>query len=143
MVGLTDNLMYQPHLQSPFIAFRAGAIECPAFWDFWNHISCWENKRAIVKNYEVGLSALMKNQGLKLESLYTKSSNGNILHAEWKSLVEKQGFPFIKTSLLRDNPRRMDISDWEEVVNKSNRQLARQIKHQLASWEKDALEQHT
>ena len=138
MVGLTDDLMYQPHLQSPFMAFRAGAIECSAFWDFWNHISRWDSKRAIVKNYEVGLSTLLKKQGLKLESLYTKNSNGNILHAEWKSLIEKQGFPFIKTSLLRENPRQIDISEWEEVVNKSNRQLARQIKRQLTSWEKDA-----
>ncbi len=131
VIGLTDNLMYEPHLQSAFLLFKYRAVSCPAFWQFWENIMCWHQKRSIVKNYEVGLSTLLKDHGMNLESLYSKNSNGNILHAEWKSLIEEQDFPFIKVSLLRDNPHEVNISDWKDVVRRGNRRLAGQIDEYL------------
>ena len=92
---------------------------------------CWNEKRSIIKNYEVGLSALLKENGMTLESLYSNNANGNILHAEWKSLVEEHDFPFIKVSLLRDNPHEVDIKDWKEIVRRDNRRLARQMENYL------------
>ena len=94
---------------------------------------CWHEKRSIVKNYEVGLSTLLKDHGMKLESLYSKNSNGNILHAEWKSLIEEQDFPFIKVSLLRDNPHEVNISDWKDVVSQGNSRLTAQINEYLSN----------
>ena len=131
VVGLTDNLMYEPHLQSAFLMFKSRAISCPSFWQFWDNIMCWNEKRSIIKNYEVGLSALLKENGMTLESLYSNNANGNILHAEWKSLVEEHDFPFIKVSLLRDNPHEVDIKDWKEIVRRDNRRLARQMENYL------------
>ena len=131
VIGLTDNLMYEPHLQSAFLLFRSRAVSCPAFWKFWEQIMCWNEKRSIVKNYEVGLSVLLKENGMTLESLYTKNSNGNILHAEWKSLIEEQDFPFLKVSLLRDNPHEVNIADWKDVVRRGNKRLAEQIDQYL------------
>ena len=131
VIGLTDNLMYEPHLQSPFLMFNKRAISCPEFWIFWENIQCWPNKRSIVKNYEVGLPALLKKEGMQLESLYSHNANGNTYHADWKSLIESQNFPFIKRSLLRDNPHKINISDWRSVVYKGNKRLARQIENQL------------
>ena len=131
VVGLTDNLMYRPHLQSPFLMFKHRAISCDAFWNFWDNIACWDNKRSIVKNYEVGLPALLEEQGLLLESLFTHNANGNILHAEWQSLIEQQNFPFLKVSLLRDNPHSVDISNWKEVVGQGNHRLVKQIRQHL------------
>lgn len=131
VVGLTDNLMYEPHLQSPFLLFREKVINNPVFWDFWDDIKRWETKRSIIKNYEVGLPVLLRKQGMRLESLYCHNSNGNIFHAEWKSLITQQGFPFIKVSLLRDNPHGVDIATWQSVVNEYNPWLTRQISAQL------------
>ena len=131
VIGLTDNLMYEPHLQSAFLLFRSRAVSCPAFWQFWEKIMCWSEKRSTVKNYEVGLSVLLKKNGMTLESLYSINSNGNILHAEWKSLIEEQDFPFLKVSLLRDNPNEVNISDWKDVVRRGNRRLAEQIDQHL------------
>ena len=68
VVGLTDNLMYEPHLQSPFLLFREKVINNPVFWDFWDDIKRWETKRSIIKNYEVGLPVLLRKQGMRLES---------------------------------------------------------------------------
>ena len=131
VIGLTDNLMYEPHLQSPFLMFNRGAISCPKFWNFWDKIQCWENKRSIVKNYEVGLPVLLKKEGLQLKSLYSTNANGNILHTEWKSLIENYNFPFIKISLLKNNPHQIDIRDWKSVVRRGNRKLALEIENQL------------
>lgn len=133
VIGLTDNLMYEPHLQSPFLMFNQRVISCPKFWTFWNGIQCWGSKRSIVKNYEVGLPAMLRREGFQLESLYSTNANGNILHSGWKSLIEEQNFPFIKASLLKDNPRQIDISDWKSVVHSGNKKLAREIEKQLKS----------
>jgi len=130
VVGLTDNLMHEPHLQSAFLMFKEKAIPCQKFWDFWHEIQCWKSKRMIAKNYEVGLPVLLKNEGLNLKSLYSTSTNGNILRSEWKELIENQNFPFIKVSPLRDNPHGIDISNWKSVVSGSNRKLARDIENQ-------------
>ena len=131
VIGLSDNLMYEPHLQSPFLMFKERVINCPQFWTFWDNIKCWENKRSIIKNYEVGLPVLLTNEGLQLKSLYSSNANGNILHSDWKSLIIDQDFPFIKVSLLRDNPHQLDISDWHSVVEQGNKALAAKIKNQL------------
>jgi len=131
VVGLTDNLMYEPHLQSPLLLFRHNVINNSMFWDFWNNIERWETKRNIVKHYEVGLPVLLKQQGMTLESLYSNQSNGNIFHADWRSLIIDQDFPFIKVSLLRDNPHQVDLDGWQALVDQHNPWLTRQIVKQL------------
>ena len=133
VVGLTDNLMYEPHLQSPFLLFRRNVIQNSMFWDFWDNIERWDTKRTIVKRYEVGLPVCLRQQGLTLESVYSNQSNGNIFHAEWRSLITNQSFPFIKVSLLRDNPHKVEIEDWQSVVSEHNPWLTKQITKQLRS----------
>ena len=64
----------------------------------------WPRKRDLIKQCEVGLPVQLREAGLMLESLYTHNANGNVLHYDWKLLIEQRGFPFLKVSLLRDNP---------------------------------------
>ena len=134
VVGLTDNLMYEPHLQSPFVLFKSNAVNSQVFWNFWDQLQQWETKRSIVKNYEVGLPVLLRQNGLTLESLYSKDSSGNLFHAEWRSLITNQDFPFLKVSLLRDNPHRVDVQDWQFILNAYNQRLTLQIEQQLVRW---------
>ena len=51
--------------------------------------------------------------------------------AEWQSLIEQQNLPFLKVSLLRDNPHSVDISNWKDVVGQGNHRLVKQISQQL------------
>ena len=69
--------------------------------------------------------------GLISATLYTKHANGNILHTAWKELIEVKNFPFLKVSLLRDNPMHQEIDAWEQVISERNPALAAQIRSQL------------
>ena len=131
VIGLTDDLMYEPHLSSAFIAYKPKALQCPAFGHFWDTLQIWPRKRDLVKHCEVGLPVQLRAAGLKLESLYTHNANGNVLHYDWKPLIEQRGFPFLKVSLLRDNPTRQSVDTWPEVIGQRNPQLAASIQRQL------------
>jgi GT2 family glycosyltransferase len=131
VIGLTDNLMYEPHLSSAFTAYKPKALQCPAFDRFWESLQIWPRKRDLVKQCEVGLPVQLRAAELKLESLYTHNANGSVLHYDWQHLIEQRGFPFLKVSLLRDNPTRQPIDSWPEVVGQRNPQLAACIEHQL------------
>jgi len=131
VIGLTDDLMYAPHLSSAFVAYKAKALQCQAFGHFWKTLENWPRKRDLVKQCEVGLPVQLRAAGLKLESLYTHNANGNVLHYDWKKLIEQHGFPFLKVSLLRDNPTRQPVETWPQVIGQRNPQLAASIQHQL------------
>ena len=131
VIGLTDNQMYEPHLSSAFTAYKSKALQCPAFDHFWGSLQIWPRKRDLVKQCEVGLPVQLRGAGLKLESLYTHNSNGNVLHYDWKPLIEHRGFPFLKVSLLRDNPTKQPVDSWPEVIGQRNPQLAASIERQL------------
>ncbi|WP_244272873.1 rhamnan synthesis F family protein [Synechococcus sp. N32] len=131
VIGLTDDLMYEPHLSSAFTAYKPKALQCPAFNRFWESLQIWPRKRDLVKQCEVGLPVQLRAAELKLESLYTHNANGNVLHYDWQHLIEQRGFPFLKVSLLRDNPTRQPVDSWPEVIGRRNPQLAASIERQL------------
>jgi lipopolysaccharide biosynthesis protein len=131
IIGLTDDQMYTPHLQSAFLAFQQPVIQSDAFQSFWDQLKSWPRKRDLIKKYEVGLPVLLQQSGFKTESLYTQNANGNILHTAWRELIEAKNFPFLKVSLLRDNPTNQDIDAWEQVISERNPILAAQIRFQL------------
>ena len=132
VIGLTDDLMYFPHLQSAFMVFRKDVLASTTFWQFWNELKIWPRKRDLVKHCEVGLSVVLSKAGFTLESLYTKNSNGNVLHANWRHLIAKQNFPFLKVSLLRDNPTLQSTEGWKDIIEGKNKWLACQIQRQLS-----------
>jgi O-antigen biosynthesis protein len=131
VVGLTDNLLYEPHLQSAFVSYRPSVLASDAFRTFWADLPQFAVKRALVKHCEVGLPVALRAEGFELASLYATNAFGNVLHFRWRSLIEEQDFPFLKVSLLRDNPTGQDVSGWIDVVSAYNPALARHIAHQL------------
>ena len=62
VIGLTDNLMYEPHLSSAFIAYKPKALQCPAFDRRWESLQIWPRKRDLVKQCEVGLPVQLRQQ---------------------------------------------------------------------------------
>ena len=93
LIGLTDNLMYEPHLSSAFTVFSKDIIKSDIFIKFWKELKIWPQKRDLVKNCEVGLSAKLRLAGYKINSLYTQNANGNVLHYDWKNLILSKNFP--------------------------------------------------
>ena len=130
-IGLTDDLMYEPHLSSAFTAYKTKAINHKAFKAFWDKLENWPRKRDLIKQCEVGLSVCLRKADLQLESIYTKNANGSVLHYDWKKLIEKNNFPFLKVSLLRDNPTQQPVDGWSKVVGERNPELAITIQRQL------------
>ena len=123
--------MFRPHLSSAFLAYNKNVISSQLFWDFWGDIQIWEKKRDLVKQYEVGWSCSLRDAGYQLSSLYSQNANGNIYHTEWKNLIVNKKFPFLKVSLLRDNPWKQDVHEWYDIVRERNPILSQQILNQL------------
>ena len=123
--------MYEPHLSSAFLVFRKPVIVSSQFIDFWQNLKLWKRKRDLVKHCEVGISVNLSKANFELKSLYTKNANGNVLHTHWKELIEDKNFPFVKVSLLRDNPTRQSIKDWERIIGSKNPDLEETIKKEI------------
>ena len=129
--------MYSYHLQSSFMVFRKAVISSRTFADFWEIQQIWSKKRELVKACEVGLSTALIKDGFNLQSLYSHQSNGNILHFKWRELIAQHDFPFLKVSLLRENPTEQDISAWVDVIKPRNNRLCDNIINQMSRWNQD------
>ena len=78
--GLTDSYDYQHHLQSYFLVFAGDALRSQAFKDFWQSIQILDDKVAIIRRYEVGLSQVMGAAGFPPEALAGSRRVGNARH---------------------------------------------------------------
>ena len=68
--GITDSYQQSYHLQSYFIIFKQKALKSRAFTNFWSHVTVLNEKKDIIKCYEVGLSKTLRKDGLKLDALF-------------------------------------------------------------------------
>ncbi len=57
--GITDSEEIAYHLQSYFLVFRKKILKSHEFSDFWNKLKILEDKKEIIKRYEVGLSKVL------------------------------------------------------------------------------------
>lgn len=116
--GITDNYQHKHHIQSYFMVFSKKVFSEKYFLDFWKNIKVFKYKENIVRNYEIGLTKLLRNKKHKY-GVYCPSQlkdKKNSTHYYWKKLILEQRAPIIKIELLRDNPIKADISDWEDVL---------------------------
>ena len=116
--GITDNYQHRHHIQSYFIVFTKKVFLEKYFLDFWKNIKVFKYKENIVKNYEIGLTKLLRDKKCNY-GVYCPSSFGdkkNSTHYYWKKLILEQKAPIIKIELLRDNPTKTDIIDWENIL---------------------------
>ena len=63
--GITHCLQFAYHIQSYFILFKKSALESSEFKIFWQRVENLESKDSIIFQYEIGLSQLLINSGLK------------------------------------------------------------------------------
>jgi len=120
--GITDNYQHKHHIQSYFIVFSKKVFLEKYFLDFWKNIKVFKYKENIVRNYEIGLTKLLRdkkcNYGVYCPSQFNDKKNST--HYYWKKLILEQNAPIIKIELLRDNPTKTDISNWESILLNKN-----------------------
>jgi O-antigen biosynthesis protein len=133
--GMTDSNEVQPHIQSYFLAFKRTALRSKSFIDFWSRVRPADTKNEVIANYELTLAPWLEQHGLR-SSTYVPpngaaSSDGNRTLSDWKPLISRHHFPFLKVQLLRDNPLGSDLSEWEKIARAAGFD-ARLIKAHLA-----------
>lgn len=140
--GLTESLGGGPHLQSYALLARGE----PAVSLLLEHLAAFRDSRSkwrVVQQGELGLARRMREAGVRGAALFgyqrltalvdetTRRSLGprfatpdafgryplNPCHHLWRVLIERMGFPFLKTELVRRNPGRLaGVEQWPELM---------------------------
>jgi len=119
--GITDSHEIYHHLQSYFMVFDQKVFRKKLFKDIWQKYKIYHIKRNIILQYEIGISRKLLGAGFTMGAYCPFSKLGarkmkNASHYHWKELIEKHRCPILKVELLRDNPRKIDIYDWDLVI---------------------------
>lgn len=107
VVGLTQNFVPHPHLQSYFLAFGSRALAAPALRAIFDGMHALPTKDLVIDAYETALTRQLAAAGLSVEALFAplyhdaRSADDTVLR--WRELLDA-GFPFIKASRLRPGP---------------------------------------
>lgn len=100
-VGLTKHLLQNGYSSAVYSSFEVTKLQ---------QISIFIKKLTLHKIINK-LRAIISGQ----DSVY-RIGEVNTIHYFWKELLLDSKIPFIKIELLRDNPKEMDIDDFENVI---------------------------
>lgn len=67
--GMTRHHEIAPHLQSYFLGFKAPIIRSAAWREFWTSVRDETDKKAVIRDYEVGLTTFFEARGFTSDSL--------------------------------------------------------------------------
>ncbi len=151
LFGLTESQGGGPHLQSYALLARGA----PAVGLLTAHLAAFRDSRSkwrVVQQGEIGLSRRARAAGLRCAALFgyarltalvddaTRASLGprfveadafaryplNPCHHLWRVLVERMGFPYLKTELVRRNPGHLPgVDDWPVLMAEEDATLIR------------------
>lgn len=118
--GLVSTTQDRPHLQSHFIAYRAGVLSQPRLKNFWQDIRIQPSKRDLIVRYEIGLSVVLRRSklayGVGFPGDRVSHLGGNPTSGGWRRML-LWGFPFVKRELVLRAPREVpDVQDVPGVV---------------------------
>lgn len=114
VVGAIESLEVQPHFQSFVLFFKPKALRSLIFKTFWNSVRTFDRAQVVIW-YECNLVMQFKQAGLRCAALFPAQSAENPTLSSWRELIVR-GFPFVKVSLLRDNPLGVNIGGWEKIL---------------------------
>ncbi len=123
--SMTDSYENEHHLQSYFVVYSRKAFTHSIFTVFWDNLKVYKNKRKLVIENEVKYHSRLIKSDLSIGVLCPAKDVGNLnqLHYSWDALILSRKFPFIKIELLRDNPRNIDIKNWEIIIKQAGYDL--------------------
>jgi hypothetical protein len=108
VVGLTENFVPHPHLQSFFLAFGPRALAAPMLRSVFDGMHALPTKELVIDAYESALTRQLVAAGLTATALfpplYVDPLSADDTLRRWRELLEA-GFPFVKASLLRAGPQ--------------------------------------
>ncbi|MBC7792500.1 MAG: hypothetical protein H7Z43_02230 [Clostridia bacterium] len=123
VVGLTDSTAHAWHLQSYFLLFKTARAIRELLPTHLSSEFAEMSKRELIEAGEIGFGRRLVRGNYKAAAVFPFSSfdRGRYLrprnptHFYWDRLL-KNGFPFVKVELLRDNPAHIDITTWRDRV---------------------------
>jgi lipopolysaccharide biosynthesis protein len=137
LFGLTESLGGGAHLQSyALLARGAGAIG--TMLDHLAELSYYRSKWRLVQQGEIGLTRRMRVDGHRCAALFgyralcesaavRPDRALNPTHHLWRELIERQGFPYLKTELVLRNPGHLPgVERWDELVPAAEALLIRE-----------------
>jgi hypothetical protein len=132
VTGLVESSDGNRHLQSFVLLFNRSAIKTRAFWQFWRRVRSGD-RQYVITRYEMSTVEWFERARLSVSSLIPAhpEHGANPTIDGWSSLLMK-GLPFIKIQLLRDNPRSVDLSNWEEIAKSYGFNMSR-LHYQIAA----------
>lgn len=107
VVGLTENIVPQRHLQSYFLAFNERSLRSPVVDRMFARMLSLPTKEQVIDAYETRLTLAMTSGGLRCEALFP-SMAASLHEADdtsfrWAELIDS-GFPYIKGRVLASLP---------------------------------------
>jgi lipopolysaccharide biosynthesis protein/glycosyltransferase involved in cell wall biosynthesis len=117
VIGLTDSYENCWHIQSYFLFFKKTALRSQRLRDFFSAIVSHSTKIRVIHSYELELSRVLMDGGLKCGALFPTDStlNNNSTIYRWHSLIDA-GFPFVKVTTIRDPYPGLHVSGWRRVL---------------------------
>ena len=94
--GISRSLMYTDHIQSYFFFFSAKILEYKEILSWWKTIKPLNNRHKIILKYELGLSKVMLNNNIKINSIYKKNINLKTKNI-FKKILQRFNEIFLKT----------------------------------------------
>ena len=112
-----DKVCFYPHLQSCFLVFKPCVFNSSVFRNFVNGIKKEKRKNDVVIKYEMGLYKSLKKAGFKSGVFINAYSHTeNSLLTRWDKLVQKYGFPFLKTAIAKNGSYWTgEVKDWDKI----------------------------
>ena len=139
--GMVESGEIAPHLQSWFLLFSPAAYRHPSFERTFGQDFTAMPKSEIIRNGEISLSANLREAGLTCAALASDPPRGGVkrrirsnpMQFLWRALIERDGVPFLKIELLRDNPAEIaSLTDWPRIVRARSPVLFSLIQRYLA-----------
>ncbi len=87
--GITENYEYSRHIQSYFMNFGSSVFQSEEFQRFWQDLQPLDDKREIIRRYEVGLSQSLIGKGFKARALvsFEQVSKLHRVALSWRQYV--------------------------------------------------------
>ncbi|BAF89110.1 glycosyl transferase [Azorhizobium caulinodans] len=115
VVALTESTAFRRHFQSYFFVLRPNALASEPVRAFFGEMRAIFDKQKVIETCEVPFPSILSSAGLMVDVLYplglTDARAANPTLMAWNELL-KNGFPFVKVQLLRENPMHVDLSKW-------------------------------
>lgn len=125
--GMVESREIGWHLQSWFLDFSAEALGRPAVQRVFDQAFESMSKPEIVVRGELALGAALRTEGLACGAVASDMSSGlswwllpvNPMHFSWKRMLLREGVPFLKADLLRENASNIGwANEWRDALRK-------------------------